>query len=166
MSAAPNFARLGVFCLLTLPIAAAQSSTDKQQPPPQQQQPPQSGSSSSSSSSSSQSSAPPPADTSQSQSSSQPWYSPSRYNPMKLIHRKPASDQLADNEELEQKLTDQLRTQGVLDKNANLQDKCSTFKSLQTCVAVVRASKSLKIEFACLKWDVTGVKPEEVSDAC
>lgn len=85
---------------------------------------------------------------------------------MKLIHRKSASDQLADNEELEQKLTDQLRTQGVLDKSANLQDKCSAFSSLQTCIAVVRASKSLAVEFACLKWDVTGAKPENVSDAC
>ena len=85
---------------------------------------------------------------------------------MKLIHRKSASDQLADNEELEQKLTDQLRAQGVLDKSANLQDKCSSFNSLQTCVAVVRASKSLAVEFACLKWDVTGVKPEDVSEAC
>ena len=86
---------------------------------------------------------------------------------MKLIKReKPADDQLASNEELDQKLTDQLRAQGVLDKSANLQDKCSTFKSLQTCVAVIRVSKSLGIEFACLKWDVTGVKPEDVSDAC
>lgn len=87
---------------------------------------------------------------------------------MKLIHRDPksANDQLASNEELEQKLTDQLRAQSVLDKTANLEDKCSTFKSLQTCIAVIRASKSLKVEFACLKWDVTGVKPEDVSDAC
>ena len=86
---------------------------------------------------------------------------------MKLIKRdKAADDQLASNEELEQKLTDQLRAQGVLDKSANLQDKCSTFKSLQTCVAVIRVSKSLGIEFACLKWDVTGAKPEDVSDAC
>jgi len=87
---------------------------------------------------------------------------------MKLIKRdaKSADDQLASNEELEQKLTSQLRAQGVLDKSANLQDKCSAFKSLQTCVAVIRASKSLQIEFACLKWDVTGVKPENVSEAC
>lgn len=87
---------------------------------------------------------------------------------MKLVHRDPksAEDQLASNEELQQKLTDQLRAQGILDKSANLQDKCSSFKSLQTCIAVIRASKSLKVEFACLKWDVTGVKPENVSDAC
>jgi len=87
---------------------------------------------------------------------------------MKLIHRDPksANDQLASNEELEQKLTGQLRAHSVLDKTANLQDKCSTFKSLQTCVAVIRTSKSLRVEFACLKWDVTGVKPDEVSDAC
>jgi len=86
---------------------------------------------------------------------------------MKLLKRdKAAEDQLASNEELQQKLTDQLRAQGVLDKSANLQDKCSSFKSLQTCIAVIRASKSLAIEFACLKWDVTGVKPEDISEAC
>ena len=85
---------------------------------------------------------------------------------MKLIHRKSATDQLAENEELEQKLTGQLQAHGVLEKNANLQDKCSDFKSLQMCVAAIRASRSLKIEFACLKWDVNGVKPENVSEVC
>lgn len=87
---------------------------------------------------------------------------------MKLIRRDPksANEQLASNEELEQKLTGQLKAHGVLEKDAILQDKCSSFRSLQTCVAVIRASKSLSIEFACLKWDVTGVKPAKVSDAC
>ena len=85
---------------------------------------------------------------------------------MKLIHPKSANDQLASDDELEQKLTGQLQAHGVLEKDANLQDKCSTFKSLQTCVAVIRASKSLGVEYLCLKWDVTGEKPEKVSDAC
>jgi len=87
---------------------------------------------------------------------------------MKLIRRdaKSANDQLSSNEELEQRLTGQLQAHGILEKTANLQDKCSAFKSLQTCVAVIRASKSLPVEFACLKWTVTGVKPANVSDAC
>jgi len=130
--------------LLSSPLFAQSSQDDKQPTAP---------SSSSSSSSSSPSAA---------------WYSPSRYNPAKLFKRdaKSANDQLVSNEELEQKLTGQLRAHGVLDKTANLQDKCTSYKSLQTCVAVIRASKSVKVEFACLKWDVTGVKPEDVSDAC
>ena len=150
----PLAAMLCLF-LLTSPLFA-QSSQDDKQP---------SSSSSSSTSSSSQSSSSP---SSSSSSSSPAWYSPSRYNPAKLFKRdaKSADDQLAANEELEQKLTGQLRAHGVLDKTANLQDKCSIFKSLQTCIAVIRASKSLTVDFACLKWDVTGVKPEDVSNAC
>ena len=87
---------------------------------------------------------------------------------MKLIRRdsKSANDQLAANEELEQRLTGQLQAHGILEKDANLQDKCSAFKSLKTCIAVIRASKSLGIEFTCLKWDVSGVKPAKVSDVC
>lgn len=87
---------------------------------------------------------------------------------MKLVHRgaKSANDELASDDGFEQRLTGQLQAHGVLEKDANLQDKCSAFKSLQTCVAVIRASKSLPVEFACLKWDVTGVKPANVSDAC
>jgi hypothetical protein len=87
---------------------------------------------------------------------------------MKLIRHdsKSANDQLAANEELEQRLTGQLQAHGVLEKDANLQDKCSAFKSLKTCIAVIRASKSLGIEFTCLKWDVSGIKPARVSDVC
>lgn len=87
---------------------------------------------------------------------------------MKLIHRdaKSANDELASDDGLEQRLTGQLQAHGVLEKDANLQDKCSDFKSLAMCIAVIRASKSLPVEFACLKWDVTGVKPAKVSDAC
>jgi len=142
------FAAVSCLFLLSSPLFA-QSSQDDKQPP------------ASSSSSSSSPSSP-------SSSSSPAWYSPSRYNPAKLFKRdtKSANDQLAANEELEQKLTGQLQAHGVLDKTANLQDKCTSFKSLQTCVAVIRASKSVKVEFSCLKWDVTGVKPEDVSGAC
>jgi hypothetical protein len=109
-----------------------------------------------------------PASSASPESSSPSWHNPAKYNPKKLIHRnaKSANEQLAGNEELEQKLTGQLQAHGILEKDAILQDKCSTFKSLQTCVAVIRASKSLQIEFACLKWDVTGDKPAAVSDAC
>jgi hypothetical protein len=101
-------------------------------------------------------------------SSSPAWYNPAKYNPIKLIRRGPksANDQLASNEGLEQRLTSQLQAQGVLAKDANLQDTCSSFKALADCVAVLRASHNLKIEFACLKWDVTGVKPASVSDSC
>ncbi len=109
-----------------------------------------------------------PPDVKQPASSSSPrWYNPTRYNPAKLFHRGPtAVEQLASDDELERRLTNQLQAHGVLDKDANLQAICSDFKSLSGCISTVRASRSLKIDFSCLKWDVTGTKPAKVSDSC
>jgi hypothetical protein len=96
------------------------------------------------------------------------WYNPKKYNPLKLINRAPksANEQLASNGDLEAKLTHQLRLQGILAKDKDLQDVCSAFKYLDDCVASLRVSSTLKIDFSCLKWDVTGVKPKPVSDSC
>src|SRR5467141_5456051 len=99
---------------------------------------------------------------------SDPWYNPKKYNPAKLFKRDPksANDQLASNGDLEAKLTHQLQVQEILPQDKNLQDACSAFKYLDECVASLRLSRSLKIDFTCLKWDVTGVKPKPVSDSC
>jgi hypothetical protein len=96
------------------------------------------------------------------------WYNPKRYNPLKLIHRDPksASDQLSTDGNLELKLTHQLQAQGILPKDKHLLDACSDFKQLADCVASLRVSSTLKIDFSCLKWDVTGVKPKPVADSC
>jgi len=100
-------------------------------------------------------------------SSSPHWYNPTRYNPTKLFHCSPtATEQLASSDELEHRLTSQLQAHGVLTKNANLQALCSNFKTLSGCVSAVRASHSLKIDFSCLKWDVTCVKPSSVPNSC
>lgn len=109
-----------------------------------------------------------PQDDKQSAPSSSPrWYNPTRYNPAKLFHRGPtAVEQLASNDELEHKLTNQLQAHGVLTNDANLQALCSNFKTLAGCVSTIRASRNLKIDFSCLKWDVTGVKPSSVPDSC
>lgn len=97
-----------------------------------------------------------------------PWYNPKRYNPLKLIHLGPqsADDQLASNGNLEARLTHQLEVQGVLQQGKGLQDVCSTFKELAGCIASLRVSHTLQIDFSCLKWDVTGVKPKPVADSC
>jgi len=97
-----------------------------------------------------------------------PWYNPKKYNPLKLFKRGPqsANDQLASDGDLEAKLTRQLQVQGILPKDKFLQDACSTFKELADCVASLRVSRSLQIDFSCLKWDVTGVKPKPVADSC
>jgi len=96
------------------------------------------------------------------------WYDPKKYNPAKLFKRDPksANDQLASNGDLETKLTHQLQAQGILPQDKNLQDACSSFKELTDCVASLRVSRSLQIDFSCLKWDVTGVKPKPVADSC
>jgi hypothetical protein len=99
--------------------------------------------------------------------SSTPWYSPSKYNPMKLVkHYKSANDELASEEHLEDRLTKQLRIQGLLPENKELQAACSDFRDLAHCVAVLRLAHSLQVEFTCLKWNVTGVKPKSVADSC
>jgi hypothetical protein len=97
-----------------------------------------------------------------------PWYNPKKYNPAKLVKRDPksANDQLASNGDLEARLTHQLQVQEILPQDKNLQDACSAFKELAECVASLRVSHSLKIDFSCLKWDVTGVKPKPVADSC
>jgi hypothetical protein len=97
-----------------------------------------------------------------------PWYNPKKYNPAKLVKRDPksANDQLASNGDLEARLTHQLQVQEILPQDKNLQDACSAFKELAVCVASLRVSHDLKIDFSCLKWDVTGVKPQPVADSC
>ena len=93
------------------------------------------------------------------------WYN--KVNPAKLFkHYKSANDQLASDGHLEDKLSKQLRIQGVLGADRELQDVCSDFKDLPNCVAVLRLSVSLPVEFTCLKWNVTGAKPKSAADSC
>ena len=96
------------------------------------------------------------------------WYNPKRYNPAKLFNRNgnSANDQLASNGHLEDRLSKQMRIQGLLAQNKELQDVCSNFKQLASCIAVLRLTHSLPVEFTCLKWNVTGVKPKGVADSC
>ena len=95
-------------------------------------------------------------------------YNPAKLNPLKLIKRGPksANDQLASNGNLEARLTDQLKVQGILPQGRNLEEACSAFKELAECVASLRVSRALQIDFSCMKWDVTGVKPKPVADSC
>lgn len=93
------------------------------------------------------------------------WYN--KVNPARFFkHYKSANDQLASNGQLEDKLTKQLRIQGVLGADRELQDVCSDFKDLPNCVAALRLSVSLPVDFTCLKWDVTGAKPKSAPDSC
>lgn len=101
----------------------------------------------------------------QSSGKSDAWYN--KMNPARLFkHYKSANDQLASDGHLEDKLSKQLRIQKILGADRELQDVCSDFKDLPNCIAVLRLSISLPVEFSCLKWNVTGVKPKSVADSC
>jgi hypothetical protein len=103
----------------------------------------------------------------QSRGDSTPWYNPARYNPVKLFkHYKSANDQLASNGQLEDNLSKQLRIQGILAEDKELQAVCSDFKDLPNCIAALRLSVSVPVEFTCLKWNVTGVKPKAAVGSC
>lgn len=89
------------------------------------------------------------------------------YNPIKWFKKRPAptaSQQLAGNSEMEQKLTTQL--QAELPSRTRLRDACAQFKGLDECVAGLHVSRNLKIKFNCLKWDMTGMKPAGDIKSC
>ena len=86
------------------------------------------------------------------------------YNPMKWIKRPTASEQLAANSKQEKDLS--LQLQALLPAHATLKDACTEFKSLEDCVASLHASSNLKIKFNCLKWDMTGVRPDSDVKSC
>ena len=77
-------------------------------------------------------------------------------NPIKWVKKdsKPSADSRSD---IEKKLTPKLQAQGLLAANSNATDVCSTFTSLDDCVASLHASRNLGIDFNCVRADVTGV---------
>lgn len=97
------------------------------------------------------------------------WYSPARYkkyNPAHLFRRdsRTASEQLAANPEEDRKLTNEL--QSLLPPRADVRDVCSEFKAVEDCVAALHASHRVGIQFACLKWNMTAVKPSSGAKSC
>jgi hypothetical protein len=86
------------------------------------------------------------------------------YNPMKWIKRPTAGEQLAANSKQEKDLS--LQLQALLPAHATLKDACTAFKSLEDCVASLHASNNLKIKFNCLKWDMTGMRPDGDVKSC
>lgn len=92
----------------------------------------------------------------------------SRLNPLHWVKKGPktASDQLNANSEENNKLTSKLRAQGLLPAKTDLKDACSAFKDLGECVASLHASHNLKLNFNCMKWDLTGVQAPARNSAC
>jgi len=66
---------------------------------------------------------------------------------------------LTNNTKLDNNLTTRLQSKGLLPAGTDLKDACGGFKNLGQCVAALHVSHNLKIPFACMKADMTGVAP-------
>ena len=89
------------------------------------------------------------------------------YNPINWIKKGPhptASEELAANHEQERKLS--LQLQALLPPRTTLRDACSQFRALDDCVAALHVSRNLNIKYACLKWDITAVRPNGDVKSC
>jgi hypothetical protein len=63
------------------------------------------------------------------------------------------------NTKLDSNLTSKLQSKGLLPKGTDLKTACAGFKNLGQCIAAIHVSHNLKIPFACLQADMTGVAP-------
>jgi len=91
------------------------------------------------------------------------------YNPTKWFGRKDAKTRAAASvpvEQLDQKLEPKLRAAGVLGANAPLKNACQNFIERVDCVAALRASKSLGLNFVCVKASMTGVRTDVDASSC
>lgn len=90
------------------------------------------------------------------------------YNPIKWVKKdsKTNSDLLDANSDQNKKLTAYLQTQGVISANSSVAEACASFKVVTDCVAALRASHNLGLDFSCIKANVTGVLTGEDTSAC
>ena len=80
-------------------------------------------------------------------------------NPIKWIKKdsKNPADAPENRSDSEKKLTPILQAQGVLAANATAGDACTSFTTLDACLAALHASHNLGLDFNCLRANVTGV---------
>ena len=91
------------------------------------------------------------------------------YNPTKWFGKKDAKARAADSvaaEQLDQKLEPKLRAAEVLGANASLKNACQNFIERVDCVAALRASHSLGLDFVCVKASMTGVRTDVDASSC
>src|SRR5262249_54190879 len=85
------------------------------------------------------------------------------YNPTKWFAKRDRDPKAAaannlSVEELDRKLEPKLQSAEVLAANAALKDVCKNFIERVDCVAALRASHDLGINFECVKSNMTGVR--------
>jgi hypothetical protein len=89
------------------------------------------------------------------------------YNPAKWFAKK--DTKAADSvpvEQLDQKLEPKLRAAQVLGANASLKNACQNFIERVDCVAALRASHNLGLNFVCVKASMTGVRTDVDASSC
>jgi hypothetical protein len=89
-------------------------------------------------------------------------------NPIKWIKKdsKNSADAPGSRSDAEKKLTPSLQAQGVLASNATATDECAPFLALNGCLAALHASHNLRVDFNCLRADVTGVHTSADISGC
>jgi hypothetical protein len=81
------------------------------------------------------------------------------FNPIKWVKKdsRNSADASGSRSDVEKKLTPNLQAQGVLAANATATDACTSFTTLDGCLAALHASHNLGVDFNCLRADMTGV---------
>ena len=86
-------------------------------------------------------------------------------NPVKWV-KKDSKKTVDANSDRDKQLTSRLQARGLVPANADLADTCAGFKSMRDCLAAIHASHNAKVNFTCLKWDMTGVQPKADVSSC
>jgi hypothetical protein len=91
------------------------------------------------------------------------------YNPTKWFGKKDAhssGESRISVEDLDKKLEPKLRAAQVLGGNTALKDICLNFVERIDCVAALRASHNLGLNFECVKSNITGVRTGVDTNLC
>ena len=89
------------------------------------------------------------------------------YNPTKWFGKK--DNKAAANmpvDELDQKLEPRLRAAQVLAPDGSLKDVCKNFVERVDCIAALRATHNLGLNFNCVKASMTGVRTDSDASSC
>jgi hypothetical protein len=88
------------------------------------------------------------------------------YNPTKWFGKKDKAAANVAPDELDKKLEAKLREAQVLAPDVLLKDVCRNFVERGECVAALRSSHSLGINFDCLKASMSGIRTDAAASSC
>ena len=88
------------------------------------------------------------------------------YNPTKWFAKKDKAGASMPIDELDQRLEAKLRAAQVLAPDVSLKDVCNNFVERVDCIAALRATHSLSLNFKCVKASMTGVRTDADASSC